>query len=145
MTTDTKVKLYTSTDIHEVLIDIVIEDPDHVDPRTPSEVRPRYMGETAPNCLVGNVLAALGFGVDVLRELDAEFPLGELLSSGIRIGESTNPALQRFELDALALLVFLQDGQDAGLTWFQCLAHAFAKPSRFIPAKYVKERRPWLF
>lgn len=144
MSADISVEVICAEDVRQVLIDIVAADPDHVDPRTPCEVRPRYISDGVPNCLVGNVLSALGFDADVLTELDAEFPIGELLSSGIRIGESENPALARIDEVAMALLTYLQDGQDAGLSWIDIFHAAFAKPSRLIPTKYVRERRPWL-
>lgn len=142
---DTAVKVITAEQIREVLVEIVAEDPDHLDPRSADEIRPRYCGADGANCLVGKILSRLGFPDQLLVQLDNEFPLGELLSSGVRISESRNPALERIEPKAMALLAYLQDGQDAGLPWIDVFYYAYAKPSRLIPIKYVRERRPWLF
>ncbi len=139
-------KLICCDEVKEVLLAVVQTDPNREDPRTVDEVRPRYLGlDGAPNSLVAYVLLKLGLDETVLRQLDHEFPIGELLSSGVRISESRNPAVAAFEDDALKLLDYLQDCQDGGLPWMDCYLDAYAKPSRFIPTRYVRERRPWLF
>lgn len=147
MSTDTSViTTIHCDDVKQALLAVVETNPYRVDPRTVDEIRPRYLGHDGkPNSLVAHILLRLGLDENVLRQLDYEFPLGELLSSGVRISESRNPALARFEDKALALLDYLQDCQDGGLPWADCYLDAYAKPSRLIPVKYVRERRPWLF
>lgn len=139
------VESVTVGQVEKVAAEIVEADPFHQDPRTPTEIRPRYWADDKPNCLVGNILMGLGFESVVLKQLDAEFPLGELLSSGIRISESRNPALLGFDNKTMDLLSFLQDGQDQGYTWSQCHEGAFAAKSWYVPEALDRKQRPWLY
>ncbi len=146
MTAEIVVKRITVAEVREILIALVESDPERVDPRTVDDLRPRYLGlDNAPNCLVAHLLIKIGFDEHLLRQLDHEFPLGNILDAGVRISESRHPAVAEFDPKALALLDYLQDCQDGGLPWMDCYLDAFAKPSRFIPMRYVRERRPWLF
>ncbi len=146
MSVDTGIKLISADEVKEVLLAVVQADPEHVDPRTVDEVRPRYLNpDGTPNSLVAHVLVKIGFTAELLAQLDHEFPLGELVSSGVRISESRNPAVAEFEPVALLLLDYLQTCQDGGLPWMDCYLDAYAKPSRFIPERFVRERRPWIF
>jgi hypothetical protein len=143
MSTDTLVARVSVDRVREAAERIVADDPDHVDPTTEKGIRPRYFANGKPNCLVGKILSALGFEDETLQQLDDEFPLGEILTPGIRITESRNQALARVTPQALALLGFLQDGQDDGIPWAVRLRAAFTKPA-LIPARLWETRRPWV-
>lgn len=146
MSVDTAVAFITADDMKTVLHELADNEPDRVDPCTVDEVRPRYLGlDGQPNSLVAHVLLKLGLDTTVLRQMDHEFPLGELLSSGVRISESRHPALSVIDSVALRLLDYLQDCQDCALTWSQALDDAYAKVPRLIPQRFVRDRRPWMF
>lgn len=147
MSVDTATRPISAAEVKEVLFAVVQTDPERVDPRTTAdEVRPRYLdADGDPDSLVAHVLMEIGFDMIFLRQLDAEFPLGHIFDSGVRIDESRHPALAEFEPAALKLLAYLQDLQDGGLPWMDCYLDAFAKPNRLVPTKYVRERRPWMF
>lgn len=147
MSIDAATKLITADEVKEVLRAVVESDPERVDPRTTAdEIRPRYLdADGEPGSLVAHLLIEIGFDLTFLRQLDHEFPLGHIFDSGVRIDESRHPALAEFEPAALKLLAYLQDLQDGGLPWMDCYLDAFAKPNRLVPAKYVRERRPWMF
>lgn len=104
---------------------------------------PRYVRQGEPWGLVAAILTQLGFGLDVLKQLDTEYEVGEVLHPGVKIGRSRNKAIGRIDPAGIALLAFLQEHQRSGLTWNAITIEAI-RPRRTI--KYVdSKRRPWLY
>lgn len=104
---------------------------------------PRYLRDGEPNGLVACLLIELGYPLDLLKDLDVEYELGEVLHPGVKIGRSRNPALTRIDRPALKLLAYLQDAQKIGWSWSDIAAYAF-RP-RWMIARLDKRRRPWLY
>lgn len=104
---------------------------------------PRYWRDGGPSGLTAHVLAELGFGSSVLKALDREYELGELLHPGVKIGRSRNAALGRLDERSVALLAFLQNHQKVGWSWSEIAVQAF-RP-RWMIQRLDKRRRPWLY
>lgn len=104
---------------------------------------PRYFRAGGPSGLVANVLIGLGYPVDLLKALDHEFEIGEVLHPGVKIGRSRNAALSRIDSPGVSLLAFLQDSQKLGRSWSRIATDA-TRPAWMIT--YLdKRRRPWLY
>lgn len=104
---------------------------------------PRYYNGRGPVGLTANVLVELGYPVDLLKSLDCEYEISEVLHPGVKIGRARNPALLRIVEPGRKLLTFLQDHQKVGWSWNQIALAAF-RPRRTI--KYLdNRRRPWLY
>jgi hypothetical protein len=122
---------------------VALADPEHVDPTADEEhLVPQYVHHGRPNCLVARVLVRLGYSTDLLRDLDRERPVGELLHSGVRVSESRHPGLRRIDPVALKLLQYCQDQQDRGQRWGAIVADAFTLSRWF--AWRDRARKPWL-
>lgn len=104
---------------------------------------PRYFRSLQPAGLVAHVLIELGYPRDLLKALDAEYEVGELLHPGVKIGRARNPALLRIDKPGRALLTFLQDRQKLGRSW-GALAVEAVRPRWMIPYLDMR-RRPWLY
>lgn len=104
---------------------------------------PRYYRDGEPTGLTAHVLLELGLPAQLLRELDCEYEMGEVLHPGVKIAHSRNAALKRIDKPGVALLAFLQDNQKAGLSWSQIAVLAF-RPRR-VPKPMDRKRRPWLY
>lgn len=104
---------------------------------------PRYYRNGMPSGLTAFVLVQLGFPVGLLKELDLEYELGEVLHPGVKIGRSRNPALRRIERPGRALLGFVQNSQKIGWSWNEVVDRAF-RPNWMIP-RLDARRRPWLY
>lgn len=104
---------------------------------------PRYSRAGSPSGLVSAVLVALGYPVEVLKELDHEHEMGELLHPGVKISRSRNLALLRIDNRGMALLTFLQDHQKVGKSWQELAVDAF-RPRRTL-RRLDARRRPWLY
>lgn len=133
----------TVAQVRAVLEEIAATEPDRRDRRA-GLLPPRYVDQGQPNCLVALVLERLGISLGVLRQLDQEHPTGEIVHAGVRVAESRNPSLRRFDRAALDLLDHVQRQQDAGRTWGSIVCDAFNR-TRFTPDWYDRRRRPWLF
>lgn len=104
---------------------------------------PRYYTGEHPAGLTAHVLIQLGYPVDLLKALDCEYEVGEVLHPGVKIGRSRNPALGRIVRPGMALLSYLQDHQKCGWSYNDITYEAF-RPRwtiRFLDAR----RRPWLY
>lgn len=104
---------------------------------------PRYYRGAEPCGLVAHILIELGFPRDLLKALDAEYEVGEVLHPGVKIGRSRNAALGRIDKPGIQLLAFLQGQQKEGKSWNAIAAEAF-RPRRMIPYLDAR-RRPWLY
>jgi hypothetical protein len=104
---------------------------------------PRYFRAQRPAGLVSHVLLELGYPRDLLKALDTEYEVGEVLHPGVKIGRSRNPALVRIDKPGRALLSFLQDRQKLGRSWGDLAVEA-VRPRRMIPYLDAR-RRPWLY
>lgn len=104
---------------------------------------PRYFRGQHPAGLTSHVLLELGYPRDLLKALDTEYEVGEVLHPGVKIGRSRNPALGRIDYSGRALLSFLQERQKLGRSWGDLAAEA-VKPRRMIPYLDAR-RRPWLY
>lgn len=104
---------------------------------------PRYYRDGQPTGLVSHVLLRLGYPSDLLKALDMEYELGEVLHPGVKIGRSRNPALVRIDVPGRQLLSFLQDRQKLGRSWNSISAEAVRRERTlaFLDAR----RRPWLY
>lgn len=104
---------------------------------------PRYSRAGQPLGLVSHVLVQLGYPVELLKELDHEHEMGEVLHPGVKIGSSRNLALLRIDNRGMALLTFLQDHQKVGKSWQELAVEAF-RPRKLI-RRLDSRRRPWLY
>ncbi len=104
---------------------------------------PRYHRAGQPVGLVANVLIQVGLPIEVLKELDREYEIGEVLHPGVKIGRSRNAALSRIDRRGVALLSYLQDNQKVGWTWGEIGLQAF-RP-RWMIKRLDARRRPWLY
>lgn len=102
--------------VREVLDTICATMGDHTDKNPSGGLNPRYLDQGQPACLVGMILAHLGFSPGVLRELDKEHAA---------LPYSSHPILKRFSPDARALLEFLQSRNDGQWTWGRARREAF--------------------
>lgn len=104
---------------------------------------PRYYTGAQPTGLVAHVLMELGYPVDLLKALDCEYEISELLHPGVKIGRSRNQALARIVPPGMKLLSYLQNHQKVGWSWNDISLNAF-KPRWTV--KYLdSRRRPWLY
>jgi hypothetical protein len=103
---------------------------------------PRYF-RCGPVGLVAQVLLEVGFPADLLRAMDREYEVGEVLHPGVKIGRSRNAALARLDKQGVALLSFLQDHQKIGWSYHDIAVAAF-RPRRMI-RRLDARRRPWLY
>lgn len=104
---------------------------------------PRYFRAGRPCGLVAHVLLELGYPRDLLKALDAEYEIGEILHPGVKIARSRNNALYRIEAPGRQLLGFLQERQKLGQSWLDISVDA-VRPRRMI--RYLDaRRRPWLY
>ena len=131
--------------VRQAMNGVVDESPAHIDPAPHDEyMPPRYLNDHGqPDCLVAKILVKLGFSAAVLMELDHEYRQGHW-HPGVRIGESTHYSLCKIEGRALALLAYLQSGQEKGLNYGSIGLLAF-EPVRFWQRKIDRKRRPWLY
>lgn len=137
-------KIHVS-DIRAALEEIVAANPEHADPRVEDDLPPRYVAQGKPTCLVAMVLMKLGFSIGVLKALDAEPRIGDVINpGGARIAESRHPALRRIDPIALRLLCHIQDQQDRGCRWKQIVTSAFQR-HRHFGAYWDRRQKPWLF
>jgi hypothetical protein len=104
---------------------------------------PRYSRDGLPAGLTANVLAGLGLPIEVLKDLDWEYEVGEVLHPGVKVARSRNAALRRIDEPGMALLAFLQDHQKVGWSWSKIAEQAF-RPRWMIP-RLDSRRRPWLY
>ena len=104
---------------------------------------PRYFRDGAATGLAATVLVELGYPVDVLKDLDTEYEIGEVLHPGVKIARSRNIALTRIDRRGVALLAFLQEHQKVGWSWSAIAERAF-RP-RWTIARLDARRRPWLY
>lgn len=104
---------------------------------------PRYFRDGKPNGLVAHVLVELGYPTGLLKELDVEYEMSEVLHPGVKIGRSRNPALLRIDRSGRRLLSFMQERQKLGRSWNQLSVEAI-KPRLMIPYLDAR-RRPWLY
>lgn len=103
---------------------------------------PRYF-RCGPTGLVAQVLLEVGFPADLLRAMDREYEVGEVLHPGVKIGRSRNAALARLDKQGVALLSFIQDHSKIGWSWNDIAVAAF-RPRRMIRMLDAR-RRPWLY
>lgn len=141
--------------IHNALNLITYHDPDHIEEPEPACewagklcteeycLFPRYFRDGKPAGLVANILIGLSYPTELLKELDREYELGEVLHPGVKIGRSRNAALSRIDRRGVALLSYLQSNQKCGWTWGEIGVHAF-RP-RWMIKKLDSRRRPWLY
>lgn len=104
---------------------------------------PRYQRGGQPVGLTGHTLIELGYPMSLLKELDTEYELGEVIHTGVKIGRSRNPALRRISAAGIALLAFCQNHQKVGWSWNDITLQAF-RP-RWMVRQLDKRRRPWLY
>lgn len=104
---------------------------------------PRYHRKGEPIGLTAHVLVELGMPVQLLRDLDCEYEVGEVLHPGVKIGRSRNAALSRVDRPGVALLSYLQDHQKIGWDWQRIAVQAF-RP-RWMIRRLDARRRPWLY
>lgn len=142
-------KRITVAMVRAALVDIAARNPRRVDRRddhrVDAELPTRYAGRGGPACLVAQVLTRLGFTLGQLKALDAEHPVGELFTAGVRVTESRHPALRRLDDNAKALLQWVQDKQDAGHQWGRIVADAWRPRSVWKLARFDRRHRPWLY
>ncbi len=104
---------------------------------------PRYYRNGHPNGLVAHVLAGLGYPHELLKALDCEYEIGEVLHPGVRITNARNVALTRMDDRGRALLGFCQAQQRLGFSWRR-IAHEAFRPRRMVQLLDAR-RRPWLY
>jgi hypothetical protein len=104
---------------------------------------PKYFRNGSPTGLTAHVLMELGYPSTLLRDLDCEYEVGEVLHPGVKIGRSRNAALGRIDRRGIALLAYLQDHQKVGWSWSDIADKAFQP--RWMIARLDKRRRPWLY
>ena len=104
---------------------------------------PRYFRDGSETGLIAHVLLRLGLPVQLLRDLECEYELGEVMHPGVKIGRSRNPVLGRFDNRSMALLQYLQDHQKTGWSWRKIADRAF--DVRWMIRRLDARRRPWLY
>ncbi len=130
-------------EVRAVLEEIAALVPERRDRRA-GALPPRYVDQGQPNCLVALVLTRFGITLGVLRQLDREHPVGDIVHAGVRVAESRHPALKRFAPAAIDLLDHVQRQQDYGVAWGRIVGVCFTR-TRFAPDWYERRRKPWLF
>lgn len=106
---------------------------------------PRYSRDGEPLGLVSLILIQLGYPIQLLKDLDHEHEVGEVIHPGVKIHRSRNQALSRIDSKGVALLSFVQTHQESGQsTWINASVKAFTPPA-LRPAFIDKKRRPWLY
>ena len=103
---------------------------------------PRYF-DGEPVGVVANTLIRLGFSSTLLKDLDCEYEMGELIHPGVKIGNSRNQALARIDPKGMALLAWLQAQGKHRLTLSQLHVQAF-RPRKGM-RYFDRRRRPWLY
>lgn len=104
---------------------------------------PRYQRDGEPTGLIAHILLELGYPKDLLKALDTEYEVGEVLHPGVKIGRSRNAALARLDSSGMDLLVFLQERQKSGRSWSD-LGVLAVRPRRTL--KVLDRRgRSWLY
>jgi hypothetical protein len=103
---------------------------------------PRYY-RTGPAGLTARTLIEVGYPTDLLKDLDCEYEVGEVLHPGVKIGRSRNAALTRLGYPGVALLSFVQDHSTIGWSYNKIVLAAF-RPRRTIK-RLDARRRPWLY
>lgn len=120
--------------IVQVLQQITVEDPDHVDDRAQGRRGgPRYVVHGQPHCLVAVVLDRLGVSTGAIAQLDRQRRPGE---GSIQFSKGRHPITRRFTPGALALLDRVQELQDAGLAWGEVYQR--------VTTRYSARNDPWL-
>lgn len=154
MPEDTLTRAISSSDVMAAMHLVVIDSGDFVEAPEPvcawpklcsalSCQFPRYFRDGHPSGLTAHILLELGYPRDLLKALDAEYEIGEVLHPGVKITRSRNNALYRIQQPGMALLAFLQERQKLGRSWLD-LSVAAVRPKRMIT--YLdKRRRPWLY
>jgi hypothetical protein len=104
---------------------------------------PRYYRSRHPVGLTSQVLIEVGYPVDLLKDLDCEYEVGEVLHPGVKIGRSRNAALARLDSQGVALLSYVQNHSKIGWSWNDIVREAF-RPRRMI-RRLDARRRPWLY
>ena len=104
---------------------------------------PRYARGGGPAGLTAHVLQRLGYPLDLLKALDLEYEISEVLHPGVKIGRSRNSALLRIDRPGVALLSYLQEHQKVGWSWSDIAVQAF-RP-RWMIRHLDRRRRPWLY
>lgn len=103
---------------------------------------PRYLHHGQAHGLTATVLIHLGYNSDLLKALDCEYEIGELIHPGVKIHHSRHKALTRIHPDGLQLLAYLQNRQHTRHTWTRISAQALRR-NRLLPFLDVR-KRPWL-
>jgi hypothetical protein len=153
MSEDTLTRAITAANVLEAMHLVVLESGDFVEapepvcawPKLCGEICrfPRYFRNGHPTGLVSHVLLELGYPRDLLKQLDTEYEISEVLHPGVKIGRSRNAALYRVERSGRLLLTFLQERQKLGVSWLDISVEA-VRPRRMI--RYLDcRRRPWLY
>lgn len=104
---------------------------------------PRYYRSSHPVGLTARALIEVGYPVDLLKDLDCEYEIGEVLHPGVKIGGSRNAALRRLDNRGVALLSYVQEHSKTGWSWNEIVTAAF-RPRRTIK-RLDARRRPWLY
>lgn len=104
---------------------------------------PHYFRDGEPTGLIAHTLIQLGYPVALLKDLDVEYEMGEVIHPGVKIYNSRNVALLRIEPTAMKLLGWLQDRRKSGMTWGELHCAAFT-PYRVL-GPFDRKRRPWLY
>lgn len=143
----------TVDNIHQALNILVFLDPDHIDDPAPTCVWPKLCGESCqfpsylrdngPAGFVAGILIQLGYPLDLLKALDCEYEMGEVMHPGVKIHRSRNKALCRIDPRGIELLRFLQSNERSGQSRAHLTLEAF-KPRRMVPYLDAR-RRPWLY
>jgi hypothetical protein len=153
MTESTIARPITVEDLHEALNLICYHEGDTVE--SPDPVCdwqrlcgqhckfPRYFRHGGPVGLTAHTLVEVGYPMDLLKAMDCEYEVGEVLHPGVKIGRSRNAALARLDNKGVALLEYVQNHSKVGWSWSDIVTHAF-RPTWTV--KYLdSRRRPWLY
>lgn len=104
---------------------------------------PRYHRDGRPNGLVAHVLVQLGYPISLLKNMDMQYELGEVLHPGVKIARCRDKALRRIDPGGISLLAYVQDHQKSGMSWSQIDVEV-SRPRRLLPLTDSR-RRPWLY
>lgn len=104
---------------------------------------PRYFQDDQPFGVVAKALIRLGYPAKLLKDLDCEHEMGEVLHPGVKINNSRNQALARIDPKGMALLTWVQEQSRDKPLYHQLHLRAMT------PRKGLKftdrRRRPWLY
>lgn len=103
---------------------------------------PRYF-DGAPQGIVARTLIELGYPVAMLKDLDTEYRVGEVLHPGVEIDKSRNQALTRIDAKGMALLAWFHTQAKHQLIFSQLHVKAF-RPRRGLRLLDRRDR-PWLY